>query len=145
LGCADSRIAPEYAFDSSHCDLFVCRVVCNFIADNLASVEFAVDALKFPLLLVLRHEACGAIKATMSSVQDGVRPWPFAFAGRRAGAGDHRRTRRFAGERNTRNRPPKRRVPDDRNADSQRPDDEGRLKVIGEIYRLATGRVELIG
>jgi carbonic anhydrase len=73
LSCADSRIAPEYAFDSSRGDLFVCRVACNFVnADNLASFEFAVDALKFPLLLVLRHEACGAIKATMSSVQDGV-------------------------------------------------------------------------
>jgi carbonic anhydrase len=73
LSCADSRIAPEYAFDSSRGDLFVCRIVCNFVnADNLASFEFAVGALKFPLLLVLRHEACGTIKATMSSVQDGV-------------------------------------------------------------------------
>ena len=75
----------------------------------------------------------------------GGAPRPFAFAGRRAGTGGHRRTRRFAGEGNTRNRPPKRRVPEDRNADSQRPVDEGRLKVIGEIYRLATGQMELIG
>ena len=75
----------------------------------------------------------------------GGAPRPFAFAGRRAGTGGHRRTRRFAGEGNTRNRPPKRRVPEDRNADSQRPVDGGRLKVIGEIYRLATGQMELIG
>jgi carbonic anhydrase len=73
LSCADSRIAPKYAFDSLRGALLVCRVACNFVnADNLASFEFAVDALKFPLLLVLRHEACGAIKATISSVQDGV-------------------------------------------------------------------------
>ena len=45
----------------------------------------------------------------------------------------------------TRETVPKRRVPEDRNADSQRPVDEGRLKVIGEIYRLATGQMELIG
>jgi carbonic anhydrase len=145
LSCADSRIAPEYAFDSSRGDLFVCRVVCNFVnADNLASFEFAVDALKFPLLLVLRHEACGAIKADVGPGRVSA-PRPFPFAGRRACAGGHRRTRRFAGEGNTRKRPPKRRVPEDRNADSQRPVDEGCLKVTGGIYRLATGQVELIG
>jgi hypothetical protein len=75
----------------------------------------------------------------------GGAPRPFAFAGRRAGAGGHRRTRRFAGEGNTGKRPPKHRVPEDRNADFQRPVDEGRLKLIREIYRLATGQVELIG
>lgn len=70
LSCADSRIAPEYAFDSSPGDLFVCRVAGNFAnADNLASFEFAVDVLKTPLILVLGHDDCGAIKATISSIQ----------------------------------------------------------------------------
>jgi carbonic anhydrase len=71
LSCADSRIAPEYAFDAGRGDLFVCRVAGNFLtADNLASFEFAVDVLKTPLILVLGHEACGAIKATISSIKD---------------------------------------------------------------------------
>ncbi len=71
LSCADSRVAPEYAFDSSRGDLFVCRVAGNFAnPDNLASFEYAVDVLKTPLILVLGHDACGAIKATISSIQD---------------------------------------------------------------------------
>ena len=71
LSCADSRIAPEYAFDSGRGDLFVCRVAGNFAnPDNVASFEFAVDALKTPLILVMGHEACGAVKATISSVQE---------------------------------------------------------------------------
>jgi carbonic anhydrase len=71
LSCADSRIAPEYAFDTSRGDLFVVRVAGNFLnADNLASFEYAVEVLKTPLLVVLGHEACGAIKATISSIED---------------------------------------------------------------------------
>ncbi|WP_036284138.1 carbonic anhydrase [Methylocystis sp. ATCC 49242] len=73
LSCADSRIAPEYAFDSSRGDLFVCRVAGNFVnPDNVASFEFAVEVLKTPLLLVLGHEACGAVKSAMSSISDGT-------------------------------------------------------------------------
>src|SRR5271165_4064775 len=67
LSCADSRIAPEFAFDTGRGDLFVCRVAGNFAnPDNLASFEFAVHVLKTPLILVLGHDACGAIKATIS-------------------------------------------------------------------------------
>ena len=63
LSCADSRIAPEYAFDSSRGDLFVVRVAGNFAnPDNIASMEYAVEVLKTPLILVLCHEACGAVK-----------------------------------------------------------------------------------
>lgn len=69
LSCADSRIAPEYAFDSSRGDLFVCRVAGNFVSpENIASFEFAVEMLKTPLLLVLGHESCGAVKSAISSV-----------------------------------------------------------------------------
>lgn len=69
LSCADSRIAPEYAFDSSRGDLFVCRVAGNFVSpENVASFEFAVEVLKTPLLLVLGHESCGAVKSAISSI-----------------------------------------------------------------------------
>lgn len=71
LSCADSRIAPEYAFDSSRGDLFVCRIAGNFVGpDNIASFEFAVEVLKTPLLLVLGHESCGAVKSAISSIAD---------------------------------------------------------------------------
>ncbi len=71
LSCADSRIAPEYAFDTSRGDLFVVRVAGNFVnTDNLASFEYAVAVLNAPLLLVLGHEACGAVKAAIAAVKD---------------------------------------------------------------------------
>src|SRR6202165_1296864 len=73
LSCADSRIAPEYAFDSGRGDLFVCRVAGNFAnADTIASMEYAVAILGVPLILVLGHDACGAVGATIKSLRDGV-------------------------------------------------------------------------
>jgi len=71
LSCADSRIAPEYAFDSSRGDLFVCRVAGNFAADEtVASMEYAVAVLNTPLILVLGHESCGAVDAAIKSIKD---------------------------------------------------------------------------
>jgi len=71
LSCADSRIAPEYAFDSSRGDLFVCRVAGNFASDEMiASLEYAVAVLGTPLILVLGHDACGAVDATIKSLKD---------------------------------------------------------------------------
>ena len=71
LSCADSRIAPEYAFDSGRGDLFVCRVAGNFAADEtVASLEYAVAVLATPLILVLGHDACGAVDATIKSLKD---------------------------------------------------------------------------
>jgi carbonic anhydrase len=71
LSCADSRIAPEYAFDSGRGDLFVCRVAGNFAnADTIASMEYAVAMLGTPLIMVLGHDACGAVDATIKSLKD---------------------------------------------------------------------------
>src|SRR3984885_7127129 len=71
LSCADSRIAPEYAFDSGRGDLFVCRVAGNFANDDtVASLEYAVAILSTPLLLVLGHDSCGAVDATIKSLKD---------------------------------------------------------------------------
>jgi carbonic anhydrase len=71
LSCADSRIAPEYAFDSGRGDLFVCRVAGNFAnEESVASLEYAVAVLGVPLILVLGHDACGAVDATIKSLKD---------------------------------------------------------------------------
>ncbi|SDS13203.1 carbonic anhydrase [Bradyrhizobium canariense] len=71
LSCADSRIAPEYAFDSGRGDLFVCRVAGNFANnDTIASMEYAVAVLGVPLILVLGHDSCGAVDATIKSLKD---------------------------------------------------------------------------
>ena len=73
LSCADSRIAPEYCFDTARGDLFVCRIAGNFASDEMvASLEYAVQVLNTPLILVLGHEACGAVDATIKSVKDGT-------------------------------------------------------------------------
>ena len=75
LSCADLRIAPEYAFDSGRGDLFVCRVAGNFANDDtIASMEYAVAVLGAPLILVLGHDSCGAVDATIKSLKDGKPP-----------------------------------------------------------------------
>jgi carbonic anhydrase len=73
LSCADSRIAPEYAFDTARGDLFVCRVAGNLINDDvIASFEYAVSVLNTPLIMVLGHQACGAVDAAIKSIKDGT-------------------------------------------------------------------------
>jgi carbonic anhydrase len=75
LSCADSRIAPEYAFDSGRGDLFVCRVAGNFAGDEtIASMEYAVAVLNTPLILVLGHDSCGAVDATLKAFKDDKPP-----------------------------------------------------------------------
>jgi carbonic anhydrase len=73
LSCADSRIAPEYCFDTARGDVFVCRIAGNFASDEVvASLEYAVAVLNTPLIMVLGHGACGAVDATIKSVKDGT-------------------------------------------------------------------------
>ncbi len=73
LSCADSRIAPEYAFDTGRGDLFVCRVAGNFAEDDVvASFEYSVAVLGTPYILVLGHARCGAVDSTIKAVKDGA-------------------------------------------------------------------------
>jgi carbonic anhydrase len=70
LGCADSRVAPEVVFDQGLGDLFVVRVAGNYLDnDNLASLEYAVAVLKVPLVMVLGHTECGAVKAAIDEIK----------------------------------------------------------------------------
>jgi carbonic anhydrase len=71
LSCADSRVAPEFAFDQGPGDLFVVRLAGNFANDDgLASLEYAVKFLGVPLILVLGHSNCGAVAAAIKVVED---------------------------------------------------------------------------
>jgi carbonic anhydrase len=71
LSCADSRIAPELCFDTARGDVFVCRIAGNFANDDIvASLEYAVQVLNAPLIMVLGHDACGAVDATIKSLKD---------------------------------------------------------------------------
>ena len=70
LACADSRVAPELIFDQGLGDLFVARVAGNVIDDSvLASLEYAVIHLGTSLIMVLGHERCGAVKATVDALE----------------------------------------------------------------------------
>ncbi len=73
LGCSDSRVPIETVFDQQPGNLFVVRVAGNFLnSDGLGSIEFAVEALKSKLIVVLGHESCGAVGAALKYVRDGV-------------------------------------------------------------------------
>lgn len=67
LSCSDSRVGPELVFDQSLGDIFVVRTAGN-IADpvGLGSIEYAVDHIHSPLLVVLGHQKCGAVTAACS-------------------------------------------------------------------------------
>ncbi len=66
LTCADSRVPPEIIFDQGIGDLFVVRVAGNVAATNeIGSMEYAVDHLATPLVVVLGHTQCGAVTAVL--------------------------------------------------------------------------------
>lgn len=68
VGCSDSRVPPELLFDQALGDLFVIRVAGNVITPaELGSVEYAVEHLGTPLVVVLGHEACGAVTAAVEN------------------------------------------------------------------------------
>ena len=67
ITCSDSRVIPEYIFDAQIGELFVIRVAGNVIDDvALASIEYGVEHLHTPLLVVLGHESCGAVTAAFN-------------------------------------------------------------------------------
>jgi carbonic anhydrase len=73
VSCADSRVSPELAFDQSRGRLFVVRIAGNFVDDNgLASLEYGAAVLGSQLIMVLGHTSCGAIKAAIDVVTNGT-------------------------------------------------------------------------
>jgi carbonic anhydrase len=66
LTCSDSRVPPELIFDQGLGDIFVIRVAGN-VADPVAlgSIEYAVEHLHVPLVIVMGHDRCGAVAATL--------------------------------------------------------------------------------
>ncbi len=66
VGCADSRVPPEILFDQGLGDLFVIRLAGHVVNDAvLASIEYAVEHLGIRYVMVLGHERCGAVEATV--------------------------------------------------------------------------------
>jgi carbonic anhydrase len=74
ISCADSRVAPEILFDVGVGDIFVVRVAGNVIdgagASVKGSIEYAVAELNVPLIVVLGHSGCGAVKAAIQHLNN---------------------------------------------------------------------------
>jgi len=68
FGCSDSRLAAEIIFDKGIGDLFVVRNAGQIISDSVVgSLEYAVSVLHVPLIVVLGHDECGAVRAAIDS------------------------------------------------------------------------------
>ncbi len=84
LCCSDSRVAPEIFFDQRLGDLFVIRNAGNISDDTvLGSIEYAVQHLKTPLVVICGHSSCGAVTAAfdggdlpphIQSIADHIKP-----------------------------------------------------------------------
>jgi carbonic anhydrase len=93
LGCSDSRVPVEIIFDVGVGDLFVIRVAGNVIAPSLVgSIEFAAEKFGPRLVVVMGHTGCGAIEATIDSLQssdDGGSEYILDIVGRIRPAVEH--------------------------------------------------------
>lgn len=71
FGCADSRVAAEIIFDQGLGSMFVVRTAGHTIDSAvLGSIEYAVEVLDVPLIAILGHDSCGAVKATLDALDD---------------------------------------------------------------------------
>jgi len=149
LGCADSRVPPELVFETGLGDLFVCRVAGNIAtAEIMGSIEYGVQVLGAPLIMVLGHSGCGAVDAALAVVARGAE-----FEGHLAGLGDQPTPtaasimgqpgslldNAIRANVQTTVSHLLRRDPD--LATRVR---DGRVRVVGGVYDLASGRVDLV-
>lgn len=144
LGCVDSRVPVEAVFDQGFGAIFVARSA-GHVLDRavLGSVEFAVTAFAVPLVMVLGHTGCGAVRAATDALASGARPGgeqaylvdqlaPAVTAARGEPAEAVREHVRRTVASLHRLEPVRRKA------------DTGALTVQGAVYRLDTGRVEVI-
>ncbi|WP_067702554.1 carbonic anhydrase [Nocardia jejuensis] len=78
FGCGDSRVAAELIFDQGLGDMFVVRTAGHVIDSSvLGSIEYGVEVLGVPLIVVLGHDSCGAVAATVNALDGGDVPGGF--------------------------------------------------------------------
>ena len=145
--CSDSRVPPELLFGRGLGDLFIVRNAGNTLdVTALGSLEFAVDVLKVPLIVVMGHERCGAVEAAVGVVRDDrrigghmgrmIQPILAAVLESRNsgnGYGDavHRNVRRVVRE-----------LREESSPVMLGPQASGALQVVGAYYSLRTGAVD---
>ncbi len=77
FGCSDSRLAAEIIFDKGLGDLFVVRNAGQVLGESIvASLEYAVAILGVPLIVVLAHDSCGAVRAAIEGTAIDAAPLP---------------------------------------------------------------------
>jgi carbonic anhydrase len=150
VACSDSRVAPELLFDRGLGEIFVVRTAGN-VVDPIAigSIEYGVEHLHTPLLVILGHESCGAVKAAMEAggepegnigaIIKKIRP--SIEKAKAAGSTDKGRMMETAIQENMRH------TYDDILMNSSviaGMMHEGKLKVVLAEYYLGTGKVEVI-
>ncbi|MDM4720201.1 carbonic anhydrase [Micromonospora sp. WMMA1363] len=148
LGCIDSRVPLEAIFDQTFGSICVIRTA-GHVLDRavLGSIEYVVGQLGVPLVMVLGHERCGAIAAAVSALRDNVRPNgslahlvdQIAPAVAEVGLRDPQ-AGPLAVRRHVLRTVATLRV-DDQLAE---PVAAGRVSVVGALYDLATGEVNLL-
>ncbi|WP_328932894.1 MULTISPECIES: carbonic anhydrase [unclassified Streptomyces] len=73
VGCIDSRVPPELVFDQGLGDLLCIRTAGEVLDEAvLASIQYGVEELRIPLVMVLGHERCGAVAATLAHLETGA-------------------------------------------------------------------------
>jgi carbonic anhydrase len=147
LGCSDSRVAPEIVFDAGLGELFIIRVAGNVVSQEImGSLQYAELHLETPLFVVLGHEGCGAVHAALDQLHhgtehpariagllDGIVP---GLAGVDASLPPGEQVR-CAVEANVHwSMQQLRATPEARKLAL-----EGRLKLVGAVYEIATGAV----
>ncbi|MFD2840868.1 carbonic anhydrase [Populibacterium corticicola] len=81
FGCSDSRVAAEIIFDQGLGDLFVVRTAGHVLDTTIVgSIEYAVEILRTPLVIVLGHDSCGAVHAAAQALTKGDQPTGFIRA-----------------------------------------------------------------
>ena len=149
LGCSDSRVPPEILFDQGLGDLFTIRVAGNIAGDlAIGSMEYAVEHFAVPLIVVLGHERCGAVTATVTAVSSGVMPPPHldSLVTAIRPAVDASKTMQGDAVENAIVTHVRRTV-DALNASGPVLADavgSGRLKIVGAEYHLASGHVDFL-
>jgi len=149
ITCSDSRVAPELIFDQGLGDIFIIRVAGNVVEPTtLGSIEYGVEHLHTPLLILMGHEKCGAVAATIDAkgkpegnigaILKKIMP---AVKTAKAAKKDKDETLQLAIQENVRNT-----YRDIMKNSKIVPEmiHEGKLKVIGAEYYLGTGKVEII-
>jgi carbonic anhydrase len=150
LTCSDSRLPPELIFDSGFGELFVVRVAGNVAdVDELASIEYGAEHLGAPLVLVLGHGSCGAVTAV---VQGGALGGNLGglldnvigvFKGETFPPGTDEKTKIAATiKANVLN---SMRDILSRSSILRELAEKGEIKVLGGLYDLSDGKVEMIG